>query len=138
MPPAAERAVSADHPGPIGEAAPRPGQVPDSELSFDFYGTPWTVAVRVLPDDAQGDWLVVGDAEAAKGTGGRRVEVRLAGAHPFMARFAHRDPEVMQALVRVAASLGLAEALLRSMGGEDPGAIRRTANELLLDVFSNI
>lgn len=138
MPPAAERAVSDDHPDPIGEAVPQPCQVPASELSFDFYGTPWTVAVRVLPDDAQGDWLVVGDAEAAKGTGGRRIEVRLAGAHPFMARFAHRDPEVMQALVRVAASLGLAEALLRSMGGEDPGAIRRTANELLLDVFSNI
>lgn len=42
----------------------------------------------------------------------------------------------MQALVRVAAALGLSEALLRNVGGPNAGAIRRTANDLLRDVFS--
>lgn len=135
MPPAAEQAAAAD---PPTDEPPRRGPAPlaDRELSFDFRGSRWTVSVRVMGDGAQGEWLEIGDAES--GRDGRRIEVRVAGDHPFMARFAHRDPEVMQALVRVAASLGIAEALLRSTGAERPAAIRRTANELLLDVFSQL
>ena len=70
--------------------------------------------------------------------GGRRIVIQLAGAHPFMTRFAHRDPEVMQALVRVAAALGLSEALLRNIGGPNPATIRRTTNDLLREVFSEV
>jgi hypothetical protein len=137
MPPAAEEAAAED---PPIEPEPRePSVLPplaDSELSFEFWGSKWTVVVRISDDEAQGDWLDVGDAEVTDG--GRRIVIQLAGAHSFMARFAHRDPEVMQALVRVAAALGISEALLRNLGGPNPAAIRRTTNELLRDVFSTI
>jgi hypothetical protein len=139
MPPAAEEASTEDPP-----VAAEPHQaialppIADAELSFKFWGGTWTIVIRIADDESQGDWLEVGDAEMIDGNGGRRIVVQLAGAHPFMTRFAHRDAEVMQALVRIAASLGLSEALLRSIGGQNPAAIRRTANELLRDVFSKI
>lgn len=137
MPPAAEEASHDDPPiapDPRKQTAMPP--LAGSELSFEFWGATWTVVIRVSDDESQGDWLEVGEAEITNG--GRRIVIQLAGAHPFMTRFAHRDPEVMQALVRVAAALGLSEALLRNIGGPNPAAIRRTANELLREIFSRI
>jgi len=137
MPPAAEEASHDDPPitpEPRTQTATPP--LADSELSFEFWGATWTVVIRVSDDESQGDWLEVGEAEITDG--GRRIVIQLAGAHPFMTRFAHRDPEVMQALVRVAAALGLSEALLRNIGGPNPAAIRRTANDLLREIFSKI
>ena len=139
MPPAAEQAAAPEPPAnqsPPSFPAPR---LADEELSFDFRGSRWTVAVRVADDDGEGEWLEIRNAVLVPGpTGGRRIEVQVSSKHPFMTRFAQREPEVMQALVRVAASLGIAEALLQSVGGPNPTAIRRTANELLRDVFSTV
>ncbi|MBU8541084.1 hypothetical protein, partial [Falsiroseomonas tokyonensis] len=121
---------------PFRESSEWGSPLADAEMSFDFWGSRWVVVVRVADADAQSDWLDVGDVETSAATGVRRIEIRVAGVHPFMTRFAHRDPEVMQALVRVAAAMALSEALLRSAGGANPGAIRRTTNDLLRDVFS--
>ncbi|KQP41630.1 ATP-binding protein [Methylobacterium sp. Leaf106] len=139
MPPAAQQAAV---PEPASCTTPCASPVlalAGTELPFDFQGSRWTVVVKVAEDEGLGEWLVVRDAELVRaGVGGRRLEIELSSRHPFMTRFAQREPEVMQALVRVAASLGIAEALLRSLGRESPSAIRRTANELLRDVFSTL
>ena len=139
MPPAAEQAAASE-PSPADvNSAPIPPVLADSEFTFDFRGSRWIVVVRVSEDDGHGDWLEVRDAELIRGgAGGRRIEIQVSSRHPFMVRFAQREPEVMQALVRVAASLGISEALLRSVGGDRATAIRRTANELLRDVFSTV
>ncbi len=139
MPPAAEQAEAPEPPA-NPDLAPSPApRLADQEFSFDFRGSQWTVAVRVADDDGQGEWLEVRNAVLVPGpAGGRRIEVQVSSKHPFMTRFAQREPEVMQALVRVAASLGIAEALLQSVGGPNPTAVRRTANELLRDVFSTV
>jgi SAM-dependent methyltransferase len=139
MPPAAEQAAAPEpETGQPPPASPAP-RLADEELSFDFRGARWTVAVRVADDDGCGDWLEVRNAVLVPGpAGGRRIEIQVSSKHPFMTRFAQREPEVMQALVRIAASLGIAEALLQSVGGPNPTAIRRTANELLKDVFSTV
>jgi Histidine kinase-, DNA gyrase B-, and HSP90-like ATPase len=139
MPPAADHAAAEEEPPPSGSNASSLPVLADSEFSFDFRGSNWTVVVRVAEDDGQGDWLEVRDAELVRnGIGGRRIEVQLSSKHPFMTRFAQREPEVMQALVRIAAALGISEALLRNVGGNSPSAIRRAANELLRDVFSTV
>lgn len=138
VPPAAEQVVARDGPTslpPPGSGAPPP--LAGAELSFTFREADWTVGVSVSDDPAQGDWLQVGDVITGGGEK-RRIDIKVAVAHPFMARFAHRDPEVMQALVRVAAAFALAETLFRSTGAERPAAIRRTANDLLRDVFSTL
>ncbi|MCC0808664.1 ATP-binding protein [Methylobacterium sp. W2] len=138
MPPAADRAATTEL--LVSALAPSPpALLADSEFSFEFRGAQWTVAVRISDDDGAGDWLEVRDAELIRhGLGGRHLEIWVSSAHPFMTRFAQREPEVVQALVRVAASLGIAEALLRNLRRDDPSAVRRTANELLRDVFSSL
>jgi len=137
LPPAAEQARAIDPTPELADDGPgRPIPLADAEMSFEFWGSRWVIAVRVADADAQNDWLEFGDLVTLLETGTRRIEIRVAGAHPFMTRFAHRDPEVMQALVRVAAAMALSEALLRSTGAPNPGAIRRTTNDLLRDVFS--
>ena len=137
LPPAAKQAETDDPPPELAADRPRrPSPLANAEMSFDFWGSHWVVAVHAADADAQSDWLEVGDMETAPGIGARCIEIRVAAAHPFMTRFAHRDPEVMQALVRIAAAMALSEVLLRSVGGPNPGAIRRTTNDLLRDVFS--
>lgn len=137
MPPAAEQAAAPEPPRPEAPSS-EATKLADQDFSFDFRGAPWTVVVRIADDDGNGDWLEVRDAQAGAGKGGgRRLEIQLSSRHPFMTKFAQRDAEVMQALMRVAASMGIAEALLRSASSPNPSAIRRTANELLRDVFSS-
>ncbi|ACS38031.1 ATP-binding protein [Methylorubrum extorquens] len=139
MPPAADRVVTSEPPACAAYSSPPSAPLADSEFSFEFRNSPWSVLVRVVEDDGNGDWLEVRDAEiAGAGANGRRIEIQVSSKHPFMTRFAQREPEVMQALARIAASLGIAEALLRSLGREAPSAMRRTLNELLRDVFSTV
>lgn len=138
MPQAAVQAEAGEHLLIDDSHAVPATPIANSSLEFEFRGARWQVNVQVTDDEAQGEWLVVGDAELVPSGDGRRIDVRVSGAHPFMVRFAHKEPEVMEALIRVAASLSLSEALLRSIGADDPSAIRRTANELLQDVFSSI
>ena len=90
MPPAAEEAAAEDHPSnPNHASRGRCLRWPTWESSFEFWGSKWTVVVRISDDESQGDWLDVGDAEITDG--GRRIVIQLAGAHSFMARCAPRS-----------------------------------------------
>jgi hypothetical protein len=137
LPPAADNAASPATSNEI-QVPLTTERLASQEFSFEFRGSPWTVVVRISDDDGHGDWLVVRDVELGSGQeGGRRLEIEVSAKHPFMTRFAHRDEEVMQALTRVAAAMGIAEAILRSVNAANPSALRRTTNELLRDVFSS-
>jgi hypothetical protein len=61
----------------------------------------------------------------------RQIAVRVSLAHPFMDRFAGSDPDEIEGIVRVAATLGLAETAAREAGVQLAGTIRRNVNELL-------
>lgn len=104
-------------------------------LSITYQGKPWHIAIEVTDEPGEGDWLTISSCEL-QGDGGRALQLRLAGAHPFMVRFAQRDNETFEALLRVAASLAIAETLFKSAASKLPGTIRRNVNELLRDVFS--
>ena len=57
-------------------------------------------------------------------------------AHPFMVRFAQTDAEDIEALLRVAAGLALAEKLAREVGQRYTGTIRRNLNDILREALS--
>ena len=57
-------------------------------------------------------------------------------AHPFMVRFAQTDTEDVEALLRVAAAIGLAEVLARDSGVRKAGTVRRNVNDILRDALS--
>ena len=118
---------------PLEEAKPLAAK----ELSLTYQGKPWQISIEVTDEPAPLEWLTISSVTFAD-DGGRRLQLRLAAAHPFMIRFAQRDSETMEALLRVAAALAIAEVLFKSSASKLPGTIRRNVNELLLEVFSDV
>ena len=55
-----------------------------------------------------------------------------------MIRFAQTDPNQIDALLRIAAALALAEKIAKLSGHKKTGTIRRNMNEILLDALSQI
>jgi hypothetical protein len=113
-----------------------PKTIAAKELSISFQGKPWSISIEITDDPSVGDWLEISSVEL-RSDGGRRLQLRLAATHPFMVRFAQRDTETMEALLRVAVAIAIAEVLFKSTGSKLPGTIRRNVNELLRDVFSS-
>lgn len=116
------------------------------ELALD--GQRWLIHVDLSNDPAVGEWLSVRDvpdppSSALEGNdralgwrSARRVDIRLALAHPFTERFAGAEPSQIEPLIRIAVALGVAEIRAQQGGVKFAGAIRRNVNELLRDSLS--
>jgi hypothetical protein len=128
-------AAQPDTETPSAALAPRP-ELAARDLSIMFQGKPWHIHVEITDDPAESDWLSLSSSTLEK-DGSRKVQIRLAAAHPFMVRFAQRDSETLEALLRVAAALAIAEVVFKSASSKLPGTIRRNVNDLLSQVFSN-
>jgi len=105
------------------------------ELKIRFRDRDWIIKVELTDDSAEGQWLSMSDQPSA---GGRPevLEIRMSMAHPFMVSFAQTDPEEVEALLRVAAGLALAEKLAREAGHRYTGTIRRNLNDILREALS--
>lgn len=93
--------------------------------------TTWRVTCEASNDPAVGDWLSVADDPPKRLGDPRKVTIRIALAHPFMVKFAGPGSEALEALMRVAIGIGLAELAARDGGVRMAGAIRIRLNELL-------
>lgn len=106
------------------------------QIDIDIDGTHWQVEIELSTDPAVGDWVELRDTSSYNGT--RFVGIRLALAHPFMDSFGDDDPEHIEALLRLAAAIVLAEITARDSGVRRAGTIRRNINRLLRDGLSRI
>jgi hypothetical protein len=109
------------------------------EFRISFRGEPWLVIVTLSDDPAEGDWLALSDMDADQGSAARGtsiLELRVSMAHPFMINFAQTDAHAIEALLRVAAALGLAERFARLSGVKSAGTLRRNMNEILREGLS--
>lgn len=127
-------------------ASARPVDTPTEELphksilasrKFDisFRDKTWSINVELSDDPAESQWLSVTDMPETR-SGPRKLDLRVSLAHPFMVRFAQSDTEDVEALLRVAAALGLAEVLARDSGVRMAGTVRRNVNDILRDALS--
>lgn len=105
------------------------------ELQIDFRGQKWLIRVALTDDPAEGQWLSMSDHVGSDGNT-QVIEIRVSLAHPFMVSFAQTDPDDVEALLRVAAGLALAEKLARQAGGRYTGTIRRNLNDILREALS--
>ena len=103
------------------------------ELDIDFRGERWHIKIELTDDPAERNWLDISNHPAPGGE--KVVELRVSMAHPFMVRFAQTDAEDLEALLRVAAALGLAETLARQTG-RYAGTVRRNLNDILREALS--
>lgn len=109
--------------------------VASRELRIDFRGQSWLIRVELTADDARGEWLEVSD-QPAEGREPQTIEIRVSMAHPFMISFAQSDPDDVEAMVRVAAALALAEKLARNAGVRMAKTIRRNMNDILREALA--
>ena len=117
------------------EEAPHESTLAARRFDIRFRDKNWTINVELTNDPAESQWLVVSDtAETRKEP--RRLDIRVSLAHPFMVRFAQTDTEDVEALLRVAAAIALAEVLARDSGVCKAGTVRRNVNDILKDALS--
>jgi hypothetical protein len=105
------------------------------EINLSFKGDSWRVRIELSDDPAEGDWLTLSDV-SPNAISERFIEIRVSYVHPFMVRFAPRGGEDLEALLRVAAALALAEALAHNNGVKFAGTVRRNLNEILRSALS--
>jgi len=107
------------------------------ELTLTFRGRAWLIRIEVSEDPAEGEWLSVGNLDTDS-TGSRRLELRVAAAHPFMVRFAQLDEQAFEAILRIAAAIGISELVARDSGIQKAGTFRRNINEILTEALSKV
>jgi len=105
------------------------------EVTLGFRGETWRIRIELSDDPAEGDWLSLSDV-VLDASSERLIEIRVSYTHPFMTRFASRGDDDLEALLRIAAALALAEALARNNGVKMAGTVRRNFNEILRDALS--
>lgn len=107
------------------------------EFQINFRDDSWLIKIELTDDPAESQWLVVSDHEPTE-DGRHIIEIRVSLAHPFMVNFAQTDPEDIEALLRIAGGIALAEKLARQSGVRFAGTVRRNLNDILREALSNI
>ena len=114
---------------------PRVGTLAKKQFDIRFRDRDWRINIELTDDPAESQWLVFRDV-AASTEHPRNLGIRLSLVHPFMVRFAQTDSEDVEALLRVAAALALAEVLARDSGVRHAGTIRRNVNDIIGQALS--
>ena len=120
-------------PNPEGPAeAPR---IANRRFQIRFRDRDWLINVELTDDPAESQWLALQDSGDV-GADLRTINIQVSMCHPFMVRFAQTDSEDVEALLRVAASISLAEVLARDAGVKQAGTVRRNVNEIMASALS--
>lgn len=128
------------------QPVPAPSRARDGELTRNLNLTvndeAWRVTLELSKDPALSDWLFVGATEAGPAgvrVGGRsplrRVLIRIALDHPFMNQWV-TSYQTLEAVVRVAAGLAIAEVTAREAGATMPSTVRTHLNRYLRDALA--
>lgn len=117
------------------EEPPHIETLANRRFNIDFRDRDWSINVELTNDPAESQWLALSDV-CETGTEPRRMDIRVSMAHPFMVRFAQTDAEDVEALLRVAAALAVAEVLARDSGVRKAGTVRRNVNDILREALS--
>ena len=118
---------------PTEPLSPQP-TLAEREVQIDFRGEHWLIKIELTDDPAEGEWLSVSDQRP--GPGSRVIELRVSMAHPFMVRFAQTNVQDLEAILRIATALGLAETLARQTGQRYAKTVRRNMNDILREALS--
>ena len=135
--------------GPIIEAqrnelptsAPPPEELPQPsetaakrELNLHFKDQDWAVTIDLVNDSAIEDWIDL--FQRVEPGGIRGIGIRMNLAHPFVQRFGGAAGEHIEAMLRLAGAMAVAETVARDGGVRQAGTIRRNVNQLLRKALS--
>ena len=104
------------------------------EIVVDRKNEVWRICIELSYENRLNDWIELGDNFINGATfvrGERRIGIRLAMKHPFMIRYGVLKKDAMPSIIRLAATIGLAEIVARGSGIKNAGMFRLYINELL-------
>jgi len=93
----------------------------------------WSIKVELTEDAGVGDWLTIKELNDDE----REIDIRVALNHPFVVTYCPDTEPIIEPLIRLAASLSVAEIAARNTGVRQAGSIRKFLNQLLRDGFSD-
>lgn len=94
----------------------------------------WRICIELSYEDRLSDWIELGDNFIDTDTGQkgeRKIGIRLAMQHSFMVRYAVLKRDSISSIIRLAATIGLAEIVARGSGIKNAGMFRVYINEFL-------
>ncbi len=112
------------------------GDMEQAEFKLRFRSESWIVGMELSYADDEADWLSIQDHPSITAPEPRRVTVRVAMLHPFMAQFPTMDKDSFTAILNIAAAMALAEVVAAELADKKPTAIRRYTNEILRNQMS--
>ena len=118
------------------EQLPERDKLASQDLTISHRGKSWEIHVELIDDPAESQWLAVSDKRSS-GERAHKIEISVSTSHPFMVRFAQINEESLEALLKVAASLAIAEVTARDSGVRNAASIRRNMNEIMLRAFAS-
>lgn len=125
------------------ETGPPASELPETEedltsrdIELNLNDQRWKVTVKTTRDPAVWDWISVSDSRGGSPEQLREITVQLSLSHPFTDNFWSRDEVSVEAFIRIAAAIGLAQIAARDSGATMSGTIVRNFNDLLRDGLS--
>ena len=117
------------------EEQPQVSKLASRCFEIEFRDRSWLINVELNDDPSESQWLSVTDV-APSLEKPRYIDIRVSLVHPFMVRFAQENSEDVEALLRVASAIAVAEVLARDSGVKKAGTVRRNINDILRDALS--
>ena len=105
----------------------------DQDLDLTILGEVWRVAVRLVSDEGNSNWLTVLPDQTGSES---KLSLTVNQAHPFMRAYCELPGQELEPVWRVAVALGLGQELARRGGAKQPGLVTMHVNSLLRDVLS--
>ncbi|MDV6328553.1 ATP-binding protein [Idiomarina sp. Sol25] len=109
-----------------------------AEFKLRFRSEVWIVEMELSYADDNADWLTIKTRPSIVDPEPRRVSVRVAMLHTFMAQFPMMDAESLTAILNIVAAMSLAEVVAAELADKRPAVIRRYTNEILRNQMSRM
>ena len=81
-------------------------------------------------------WLEIRNKPSIKDAEPRGIDIKISMSHPFMDKYAANEGESIDALIRIGASMALAEVLAAETGRTNVASVRDLFNQILKESFS--
>lgn len=109
---------------------PDAADIDSQSVQLSVRGDTWTVTVELTNEPDSSDWLEIADSNLSD----RTLQIRLSMSHPFSRRYTTSDPDELEPIIRLAASIALATIVGRMR--RDVGSVLSTLNTFLAGPFS--
>lgn len=108
----------------------------EAQFTLQFRKEKWIVNMELSYADDNADWLIIQDHPSITDPEPRKITVRIAMLHTFMAQFPTMDAESFTAVLNLAAAMALAEVVAAELAETSATGVRRCLNEILKNQMS--